>query len=160
MEFGLPKCGTLIIKRRKVVRREGISIPDRKAMENIEEGKYKYLAILEADGVKHEEMEDQVKKEYIRRIKIIPKSMLNGGNIISAINSRAVSIVGYGGGITSWNLKMELEELDRKTRKMVTMHEAQHPKPDVDILYLMRCEGGRGLIGLEDCVQVEAHSLE
>ena len=59
MEFGLPKCGTLIIKRRKVVRREGISIPDRKAMENIEEGKYKYLGILEADGVKHEEMEDK-----------------------------------------------------------------------------------------------------
>ena len=115
---------------------------------------------MEANGVKHEEIKGQIKKEYIRGVKNILKSKLNGGNIISAINSRAVSIVGYGGGITSWNLKMELEELDRKTRKMVTMHEAQHPKPDVDILYLMRCEGGRGLIGLEDCVQVEAHSLE
>ena len=26
--------------------------------------------------------------------------------------------------------------------------------------YLQRCEGGRGLLALEDCVQVEVHSLE
>ena len=37
---------------------------------------------------------------------------------------------------------------------------AQHHKADVDTQYLQRCEGGRGLIGLEDCVQVEVHSLE
>ena len=29
-------------------------------MKNIEEGEYKYLGILEADGVKHKEMKDQV----------------------------------------------------------------------------------------------------
>ena len=76
-----------------------------------------------------------------------------------AINSRAVSIVRYGAGIISWT-KMELEELDRRTRKLMTMYGAHHPKADVDRLYLQRCEGGRGLLGLEDCVQVEVHSLE
>ena len=40
------------------------------------------------------------------------------------------------------------------------MYGAHHPKADVDRLYLQRCEGGRGLLGLEDCVQVEVHSLE
>ena len=55
---------------------------------------------------------------------------------------------------------MELEQLDRKIRKLITMYRAQHPKADVDRLYLQRCEGGRGLIGLEDCVQVEVHNLE
>ena len=40
------------------------------------------------------------------------------------------------------------------------MYEADHPKADVDRLYLQRCEGGRGLIELEDCVQVEVYSLE
>ena len=63
MEFGLPKCGVLIMKRAKVVKREGISIPDGKMMKNIEEGGYKYLGILEANGVKHEEMKGQIKKE-------------------------------------------------------------------------------------------------
>ena len=40
------------------------------------------------------------------------------------------------------------------------MNRAQHPKAHVDRLYLKKCEGGRGLIRLEDCVQVEVHSLE
>ena len=42
----------------------------------------------------------------------------------------------------------------------MTMNRAQHPKAHVDRLYLKKCEGGRGLIRLEDCVQVEVHSLE
>ena len=37
----------------------------------------------------------------------------------------------------------------------MTMYGAHHPKADVDRLCLQRCEGGRGLLGLEDCVQVE-----
>ena len=134
-------------------------MPDGKMMKNIEEGGYKYLGILEADGVKHEQMKDQIKNEYIRRVRNILKSKLNGENIILAFNSRAVSITRYGVGIISWT-KMELEELDRRTRKLITRYGAHHPKTDVNRLYLQRCEGGRGLLGLEDCVQVEVHSLE
>ena len=83
-------------------------MPDGKMMKNIEEDGYKYLGILETDGVKHEEMKDQIKKEYIRKVRNILKSKLNGGNIILTLNSRAVSVVRYGGGIISW-IKMELE---------------------------------------------------
>ena len=50
-------------------------------------------------GVKHEAMKDQTKKEYIKRVRKILKSKLNGGNVISAINSRAVAVVRYGAGI-------------------------------------------------------------
>ena len=83
-------------------------MPDGKMMKNIEEDEYKYLGILETDCVKHEEMKDQIKKEYIRKVRNILKSKLNGGNIILTLNSRAVSFVRYGGGIISW-IKMELE---------------------------------------------------
>ena len=55
---------------------------------------------------------------------------------------------------------MELEELDQKTRKLITMYRAQNPKADVDRLYLQGCEGEKGLKGLEDYVQVEVHRLE
>ena len=89
----------------------------------------------------------------------ILKSKLNGRNIILAINSRAVSIARYEAGIISWT-KMELEELDRSTRKLMTMYGAHHSIADVDRLYLQRCEGGRSLLGAEDCVQVEVHNLE
>ena len=55
---------------------------------------------------------------------------------------------------------MELEELDRGTRKLMTMYGAHHSKADVDRLYLQRCEGGTGLLRLENCVQVDVHSFE
>ena len=41
----------------------------------------------------------------------------------------------------------------------MTMYGTHHPKADVDRLYLQKCEGGRGLLGLEDYVQVEVHGL-
>ena len=63
MEFGLPKFGVLTMKKGKVVKSERISKPDGKIMKNIDEGGYKYLGILVVDGVKHEEMKDQIKKE-------------------------------------------------------------------------------------------------
>ena len=50
--------------------------------------------------------------------------------------------------------------VDWKTRKLMAMYKAHHPQADVDRLYLQRCEGGKGLVGLEDCVQVEVHSLK
>ena len=157
MEFGLSKCG--VLKRGKVVESDGLCMPDGTMMRYIEEGGYKYLGILEANGIKHDEMKEQLKKEYIRRVRNVLKSKLNGGNIISAINSRAVSIVRYGTGIIK-RTKNELEELDRKTRKLMSMYGVQHPKADVDRLYLKRCDGWRGLVGFEDCVQAELNSLD
>ena len=159
MKYGLPKCEMLIMKRGKLVKNEGISMPDGKMIRNIEEDGYKYLGILKADGVKHEQIKGQIKKQFIRRVRNILKSKLNGGNMISTINSRAVYIVRYGAGIINWT-KVELEELDRKTRKLMTMYRTNQPKVDVDRLYLQRCEGRRDLIGLEDCVQVGMHTLE
>jgi len=58
-----------------------------------------------------------------------------------------VAIFKYGAGILSWRVH-ELNSLDRKTRKIMTMHGAFHPKSDVDRLYLTRREGGRGLISM------------
>ena len=87
------------------------------------------------------------------------KSKLNGANTITAINSRAVSIVRYGAGIIKW-AKEDLQKMDRKTRKLLTVYRAFHPQGDVDRLYFERCQGGRGLISVEDCVDVEVNSLQ
>ena len=94
MEFGLSKCTMIVIKRGKLVRSEGIKMPDGEVLKSLEEGdEYKYLGVLEADNIKHETMKNKIKKEYVRRIRKILSSKLNGGNIISSINSRAVSII-------------------------------------------------------------------
>ena len=47
-------------------------------------------------------------------------------------------------GILEWSIK-EINDIDIKTRKILTMTGSLHPKIDVDKLYINRKEGGRGL---------------
>ena len=42
--------------------------------------------------------------------------------------------------------------MDQRTRKLITMYKALHPKDDVDSLYVPRKEGGRGFASTEDSV--------
>ena len=56
--------------------------------------------------------------------------------------------------------KSELQATDRKTRKLFTIYGALHPTSDVDRLYIPRKEGGRGLISIEDCVELAIRGLE
>ena len=39
------------------------------------------------------------------------------------------------------------------------MYRSLHPQSDVDRLYGKRSSGGRGLISIEDCVNIEINSL-
>ena len=113
MEFGISKCAVLIMKWGKACTCEGIVLPHVQVMRGLEEGYgYKYVGVLEADDVKHNEMKQSMSKDYLKRIRKILKSKVNGGNIVSTINSRAVSLVQYGAGIIRWS-KDELRALDR-----------------------------------------------
>ena len=96
MEFGISKCGILLMKRGKLAKIDGITVPTGEKVEEIDKDKsYKYLGILEADGIKSSEIKSNIKKEYLRRLKLILKSSLNSRNTIRAINSRAISIIRY-----------------------------------------------------------------
>ena len=159
MEFGISKCASLIMKRGKVVDSMGISLPNKDRIKAIgEEDSYKYLGVLESDDIKNEEMKGVITTEYFRRVRKILQSKLNGGNTITAINSRAVAVVRYSAGIVKWT-KEELRVMDTKTRKLMTMNRALHPQADVDRLYVKRAMGGRGLISIQDCVALEIDSL-
>ena len=59
----------------------------------------------------------------------------------------------------SWR-KSELQAIDRKTRKLFTIYGALHPKSEVDRLYIPRKEEGRGLISIEDCVELAIRGLK
>ena len=76
-----------------------------------------------------------------------------------ALNTWAVSILMYGAGILRWN-KNELQEIDRKTRKFMTMNKELHPTTHVARLYVSRKNGGRALIGCENSVESEENGLE
>ena len=72
-----------------------------------------------------------VSKEYIKRLRKVLKSKLNGGNLVHGVNTLAVSLLRYSAAFVSWG-KSELQAIDRKTRRLFTIYRALHPKSDVD----------------------------
>ena len=56
MEFGMKKCVILTMRRRKVVKCEGIKLPNSEVMKEVEKEGYTYLAIVELDKIKEYEM--------------------------------------------------------------------------------------------------------
>ena len=46
----------------------------------------------------------------------------------------------------------ELKQMDQRTRKLMTMHEALHPRDDIDRLYVSRKVGRKVLTSTEDSV--------
>ena len=134
-EFGIEKCALVNIQRGKVTRTEGIQLPDGNNIKDIDETGYKYLGIIEGEEMKHQEMKEKVNKEYIKRLKAILKSKLNSGNTVKAINTWAqVPVIRYSAGIVDWK-NSELCSMDRKTRKVLNMYQALHPRSNVDRLY-------------------------
>jgi len=83
---------------------------------------------------------------------------LSANNKIQAIGSLAVPVLRYSFGIVNWH-QGELQKLDRKTRKLLTIHGRHHPKTDVHRLYVPKKQGGRGLMQLEAAHAVEITKL-
>ena len=60
MEFSIKKCAMLIMKSRKQQMTGGIELPNQERIRTlIEKETYKYLVIVEADTIKHTEMEEK-----------------------------------------------------------------------------------------------------
>ena len=57
---------------------------------------YKYLGMLQLDSIMKIEMKDEVKSEYIRRVKKFLRSKLNGRNVTAGMNAWKISIIKYG----------------------------------------------------------------
>ena len=138
----------------------GIKLPDEQTIKGLNEGDtYKYLGILQADKVKYDEMKDKVKTEYKRRVRKILETKLNGNNITKGINTWAIALLRYSAAFLDWT-RLEKEELDRDTRKLLTMHKALHPKSDVNRMYLPRNEGGKGLQSAQDTIELAILGLD
>ena len=126
MAFGTEKCAALKITRVKVVESEGIELPNGDTIKELEENDgYKYLSIVECDKIKNSEMKEEIKKEYFRRVKLILKSKLNAGNVVMAVNNRAVSLVRYCAGIVDWT-KAELQEMEQNFAPAIRCGQTVH----------------------------------
>ena len=85
---------------------------------------HKYLGVAEAADVVNE-MKDKVKKEYHRRVRKVLETKLNSGNVFKVIKIWAVSVVRYSAACLQWS-RLELQEIDRRTRKSLTMQNGFH----------------------------------
>ena len=74
------------------------------------------------------------------------------------INSWVVATVRYSAAIIDWNQE-EIDDMDRKTRKLLKIYGAFHVKSNVNRLYMKRNEGGRGLISIRDSEDAEIRNL-
>ena len=145
-------------EERKIVQCGIVKLSDYQEMKQMEEGGHKYVGILEGDQIMENEMKEIFRKEYTRRMKLVLKSKLNGRNKILAINMWAVSLLRYSRGIIRCN-KNKLLDVDRRTRKLMTMNGELHPKSDVNRIYVPRRKSGHGLISVESCIPREENSI-
>ena len=121
----------LVMKSGKRHMTDGMEQPNHERIRTLEENEtYKYLGILEADTIEHVQMKDTIRKEYLRRTRKLFETKLSSRNLIKGINSWAVPLVRYSGHFLKWTQE-ELKQMDQRTRKLMTMHKALHPKDDV-----------------------------
>ena len=152
MEFGIEKCALLVIKSGKQHLTDRMELLNQDKIRMLgEKETYKYLGILEADTIKKMEMKEKIKKEYLRRTRKLLKTKLSIRNLIKGINTWAVPLVRYSGPFLKCT-REELKQVDQRTRKLMTMHKALHPRDNVDRLYVSRKERRRELASIEDSV--------
>ena len=84
-----------------------------------------------------------LKREQSNMRKLL-ETKLSSRNLIKGIITWAVPRVRYSGPFLKWT-REELKQMEQRTRKLMTMHKALHPRDDVDRLYVSRKQGGRGL---------------
>ena len=87
------------------------------------------------------------------------QSDLNSKNKMMAFNTMVIPVVTYSFNIIDWSMQ-EIKRMDVKVRKLLTINRMQHPKADVDRIYLPRAEGGRGMIQLENAFKTSTIGLE
>ena len=84
------------MEKGKIVKSVGIELANGKVINSSQEDEsYKYLGILEADKFLEVKMKLNVSREYIRRIRKVLRSKLNGGSLVRGANAWAVSLLRY-----------------------------------------------------------------
>ena len=91
MEFGIEKYPMLVMKNDKWHLTDGMELPSQDKIRTLAENEtYEYLSILECDTIKQLEMNDKIKKEYIKRTRKLLGTKISCRNLIKRTNTWAV----------------------------------------------------------------------
>jgi len=94
MEFGLDKRKKFVLQRGKLVHSQNLIFHFKRKYQELEKRKInKYLGTEKSEGISYQQMIEGLKKEYIRRLRIILISELNTKNKITAIVALSVPFI-------------------------------------------------------------------
>ena len=145
MGFGIDKCSYMkVVKGKQVGNLQPLEMNDIVIQTIEEEDTYKYVGQdenIDFDGPINKE---KVTKEYFTRVRKGWTSELSAYNKVIAYNSFALPVLVPTFGILDWSIQ-DIKDLDIKTRKQLAMSGNSHPNSDIDLLYIQRNLGGRGL---------------
>ena len=139
IEFAIEKCAMLVMKSGKQHLTDGIELPNQDKIGTL--------------------IENETSKYLDRRTRKLLETKLSSRNLTKGMNNWAVPFVRYFAPFLKWT-RDELKQMDQRTRKLIAMHKALHPRDDVDRLYVLRKEGGRGLASIEDSGDASIQWLE
>ena len=115
------------------------------AIQPIEEGDtYKHLGKDENINFDGPINKKRVMKKYFTKVRKIWTSELSACSKVIALNSFALPVLVPTFRILDWSIQ-DIKDLDIKTRKQLTMSVNFHPNSNIDLLYIQRNLGGRGL---------------
>ena len=124
------------VKRGKLETSKESAIREEDVIESLkEESQYKLLGVLEKVNQEDNLVLQKAEKVYVDRLSVIRIDYQRYGpyqNKVLATNQSVWTIV-------------DLQRLDRETRKVMVVNGAKHPLRSTDVLYLPRMLGGRGL---------------
>ena len=126
MSFGIEKCAALAVKRGKEDESNGIDLGEKRAIQSADDEGYKYLVVLAKEVSAKDEGEYEKRMSKACYVRPILKSKLVARNIFQGMDTRAVPAICYWASLIQW-AKEELEYLNKKLRKPITMHGGLHP---------------------------------
>ena len=153
IKLGLDKCACIYIERRK-----GKSLGTKLTTIKIDirepesEETYKYHRQDEDIGFKGELNKQQVMKEYLKRVRKIWYSELYSQNKVGAHNIFVIPVSSPTLVILDW-MKQEFENIDIKTKKILTASGSFHINSNIARLYCYRKNGRKGLNNIADMYQ-------
>ena len=106
MNFGLERCAKICLKRGRVQSKMHIGNTFENHIKELDPRKaYKYLGIEESFDIQHKNEKETLKKEYLRRLRLVLGTELSAKNKIQANGSLAVPVLRYGFGILTGTKK-------------------------------------------------------
>jgi len=106
MNFGLEKFARICLKRGRVQSKTHIRSTFENDIKEMDPRKaYKYLGIEESFNIQHKNKKETLKKEYLKRLRLILGTKLSAKNKIQEIGSLAVPVFRYSFGNVNWYKK-------------------------------------------------------